>query len=95
MRSKSVADASPDAGKPIRSTYFWIAPDSAANVRWVKGSATVLIPGRLQDAILSSQFEDWCLDNLEQGVLAEWAGLDLYLHFASKSDRILTQLRWF
>lgn len=94
MRPKPIDDVKSDAGKRIGSTYFWITPDSAANVRWVKGSVTAFIPERLQDDILSSPFEDWCLDNLEQGVLAEWTGLDLYLHFASKSDRIRAQLRW-
>ncbi len=53
-----------------------------------------LVPHDRQMDILSSGFEDWCYDNLTQGVLAEWLGLDLYLHFASKSDRMLTVLRW-
>lgn len=95
MKPKSIADASSDAGDPISSTYFWIAPDTAANVRWVRGSVTALVPEELHEKILSSRFEDWCLDNIEQGVLAEWAGVDLYLHFASQSDRVLTQLRWY
>ena len=81
------------AGNPA-SSYFWISRDRSQFLRAVGGSVSFLVPHDRQMDILSSGFEDWCYDNLTQGVLAEWLGLDLYLHFASKSDRMLTVLRW-
>ena len=92
MSAVPIPDAAPNGS---RSMFFWIKHDRSAFTRSVGGSISHLVPLDRHDAVLSSECEDWCLDNLEDGLLAEWRGLELHAHFASKTDAILFLLRWF
>jgi hypothetical protein len=82
------------ASRCVKSLFFWIKHDCAQSSRLVHGSVSLSTPREKHADILSSDCEDWCLDNLNEGVLAEWKGLDLRLHFASGSDAILFKRRW-
>jgi hypothetical protein len=60
----------------------------------VCGSISLTVPEGKRDPVLKSDFDDWCFDQLEEGVLAEWRGLDLMLHFAATNDAVLFKLKW-
>lgn len=73
---------------------FWIKRDRAEHLRLLQGSVSLSVPGDCQDSVLTNDCEDWCFDNLREGLLAEWRGLELILHFATVHDAILFRLRW-
>jgi len=91
MSAVPIAQTVPDNS---RSTFFWIKRDNSSFARWVRGSITLTVPLDCHDAFLSSECEDWCLDNLTDGMLAEWHSIELRAHFASESDASLFKLRW-
>jgi hypothetical protein len=55
----------------------------------------VLDPDDRHWIVLGSESEEWCMDNLREGVLAEWKGLELTFHFATVHDAIVFKLVWF
>lgn len=77
-----------------RAPFFWIKRDSYPERRLVAGSTSVEVAYHLQRDILGSPAEDWFFDNMWEGVLAEWKGTDLILHFAAERDAVLFQLVW-
>lgn len=74
---------------------FWVTRDSSLHVRVLRSSISVPIPDDRQWSVLASECEDWCLDNLHGGVLAEWKGLKLIFHFATMRDAIFFKLARF
>ena len=91
------------APKPVSSSIttsmsepfqFWIKRDRSPRLR-LRGSISLPMPAALHGLVRDCDFEDWCLDNLEEGLLVEWRGLELIFHFATASDAILFKLRWF
>lgn len=94
MISQSNRASSAASGAPRASHFFWIVHDRQPFRRIVRGSVTAEVPNEHQAAVLSTEFETWCLDALIDGVLAEWNGLDLHLHFNNGADRNRTELRW-
>lgn len=93
MSAVAIIEAAPESGGS-RSTFFWIKRDRTTFGRCVRGSISLGVPLDCQRTFLSSECEEWCLDNLIDGLLAEWQGLELRAHFASKRDAILFKLRW-
>ena len=77
-----------------RSMFFWIVHDGFAFARCVRGSISLTVPLDRHEVVLSSECEDWCFDNLTDGLLAEWRGTELGVHFAGKRDANLFRLRW-
>ena len=77
-----------------RAPFFWVKRDTSPGRRLIAGSISVEVPYRLQRDILASSAEDWFFDNIWEGVLAEWSGTDLILHFATARDAGLFQLVW-
>lgn len=92
MNPVSNIQGSCDRSRP--STFFWIKRDRSENLRILRGSVSLAVPTDNHAAFLSNDCEDWCLDNLTDGLLAEWKGLELHAHFASKADALLFRLRW-
>ncbi len=84
--------ASASAKEP---NLFWITRDRASHLRLLRGSVSLPVPVALHDLVRDCDCENWCLDNLEEGLLVEWSGLELIFHFATASDAILFKLRWF
>jgi hypothetical protein len=74
---------------------FWLTRDRSPHLRLLQGSISVPVPDDRHWVVLGSQCEDWCMDNLREGVLAEWKGLELIFHFATVHDAILFKLVWF
>lgn len=74
---------------------FWLTRDRSAHLRLLQGSVRVPVPDDRHWSVLASACEDWCMDNLREGVLVEWKGLELILHFATVHDAILFKLAWF
>lgn len=83
-----------DVAARRRSLFFWITRDRVQHRRLLRGSIALAVPRDRQDGVLSSACEDWCFDNLDEGVLAEWVGLDLTVHFVSGRDAMVFKLRW-
>lgn len=82
---------------PVGATpfFFWIVRDRPAQMRKIGGSLSVAVPRERHVDVLGTEFEDWCFDHLQQGLLAEWKGLDLIFHFATVQDTLLFKLTWF
>lgn len=78
----------------IRRHFFWIKRDSSTFARCVRGSVTCSVPLDNHDGVLSAECEDWCFDFLSEGLLVEWRGTELYVHFANRRDASRFKLRW-
>ncbi len=83
--------AAASAAKPL---LFWLNRDRSPHLRLLQGSVSVPVPDDLHWGVLASECEDWCMDNLREGVLVEWKGLELIFHFATVHDAILFKLVW-
>ncbi|WP_323810750.1 hypothetical protein [Sphingobium baderi] len=84
----------PSQGSAARDHLFWIVPDVPPFATLVPGLFASMVPEDRQWTLLSSAFEDWCLDNLTGPVLAQWSGLALVLHFACVEDQVYAKLAW-
>jgi hypothetical protein len=78
-----------------KSHMFWLLRDRCTHRRLLQGSTSVPVPVDRHWVVLGSECEDWCMDNLREGVLAEWKGLELIFHFASVHDALFFKLVWF
>lgn len=74
---------------------FWLTRDRTPHLRLSQASISVPIPNDLHWFVLSSECEDWCMDNLREGALVEWKGLELIFYFATVQDAVLFKLMWF
>ena len=74
---------------------FWLTRDRSPHLRLLQGSIAVSVPDDRHWSLLASECEEWCMDNLREGVLVEWKGLELIFHFATAHDAILFKLVWF
>lgn len=79
------------AAKPM---LFWLTRDRSPHLRLLHGSVSVTVPESRQWDVLASNCEDWCMEHLREGVLAEWEGLELIFHFANSHDAISFALVW-
>jgi hypothetical protein len=75
--------------------FFWIVRDRSPQMRKIGSLLSVIVPLEKHVDVLGTDFEDWCFESLQQGVLAEWRGLDLIFHFATVKDALLFKLTWF
>lgn len=75
--------------------FFWIVRDRPPQIRKMGSLLSVVVPLEKHVDVLGADFEDWCFENLQQGLLAEWRGLDLIFHFATVKDALVFKLTWF
>jgi hypothetical protein len=74
--------------------YFWVKRDRSPYARLVRGSVSVPVPDDRQREVLTADCEDWLLDTIWEGVLAEWNGTKLIFHFATIADAAAFTLVW-